>query len=146
MPQFTCFLWDCRCSVAKWCRILGNPTHCSTPGFPVFCYFLKLAHTHVHCVGDAIQPSRPLGLFDDKSAYTSYDGDFRLPLVLAQASPIFHSSCEGKLGTIYVQQFMRSKPIKKITDISRSERSSNFYLHSYLVWKGTKTALLTKKW
>ena len=22
----------------------------------------------------------------------------RLPLVLAQASPIFHSSCEGKLG------------------------------------------------
>ena len=28
----------------------------------------------------------------------SYDGEFRLPLVLAQASPIFHSSCEGKLG------------------------------------------------
>ena len=27
-----------------------------------------------------------------------YDGEFRLPLVLAQASPIFHSSCEGKLG------------------------------------------------
>ena len=26
------------------------------------------------------------------------DGEFRLPLVLAQASPIFHSSCEGKLG------------------------------------------------
>ena len=29
---------------------------------------------------------------------SSYDGEFRLPLVLAQASPIFHSSCEGKLG------------------------------------------------
>ena len=29
---------------------------------------------------------------------TSYDGEFRMPLVLAQASPIFHSSCEGKLG------------------------------------------------
>ena len=27
-----------------------------------------------------------------------HDGEFRLPLVLAQASPIFHSSCEGKLG------------------------------------------------
>ena len=26
------------------------------------------------------------------------DGDFRLPLGLAQGSPIFHSSCEGKLG------------------------------------------------
>ena len=31
-------------------------------------------------------------------ALWSYDGEFRLPLVLAQASPIFHSSCEGKLG------------------------------------------------
>ena len=40
---------------------------------------------------------------------------------------------------------MRSKSIKKITDISRSERSSSFYLHSFLVWKGTKTALLGKK-
>ena len=28
----------------------------------------------------------------------SFPGEFRLPLVLAQASPIFHSSCEGKLG------------------------------------------------
>ena len=30
--------------------------------------------------------------------HSSYDGEFRMPLVLAQASPIFHSSCEGKLG------------------------------------------------
>ena len=30
--------------------------------------------------------------------HSAYDGEFRLPLVLAQASPIFHSSCEGKLG------------------------------------------------
>ena len=29
---------------------------------------------------------------------SSYDGEFRMPLLLAQASPIFHSSCEGKLG------------------------------------------------
>ena len=47
--------------------------------------------------------------------------------------------------TIYVEQLMRTKPtIKKITDISRNEKSSNFYLHSYLVWQGTKTALLKK--
>ena len=29
---------------------------------------------------------------------SSYDGEFRLPLVLSQGSPIFHSSCEGELG------------------------------------------------
>ena len=31
-------------------------------------------------------------------SYPSDEGEFRMPLVLAQASPIFHSSCEGKLG------------------------------------------------
>ena len=33
---------------------------CSTPGFPVHPQFLKLVQTHVHRVGDAIQPSHPL--------------------------------------------------------------------------------------
>jgi len=31
---------------------------CSTPGFPVLHYVLEFAQTHVHLVGDAIQPSR----------------------------------------------------------------------------------------
>ena len=33
---------------------------CSTPGLPVLHYLLKFAQTHVHQVGDAIQPSHPL--------------------------------------------------------------------------------------
>ena len=33
---------------------------CSTPGFPVHYYLLEFAQTHVHKVGDAIQPSHPL--------------------------------------------------------------------------------------
>ena len=36
------------------------PDSCSTPGFPVLHYFPDFAQTHVHCVGDAIQPSHPL--------------------------------------------------------------------------------------
>ena len=32
------------------------------------------------------------------AGFSSYDGEFRMPLVLAQGSPIFHSSCGGKLG------------------------------------------------
>ena len=36
---------------------------------------------------------------EDKSKKTKKGfEEFRMPLVLAQASPIFHSSCEGKLG------------------------------------------------
>ena len=33
---------------------------CSTPGFPVLSYLLELAQTHVHGVGNAIQPSHAL--------------------------------------------------------------------------------------
>ena len=33
---------------------------CSTPGLPVHHQLLEFAQTHVHRVGDAIQPSRPL--------------------------------------------------------------------------------------
>ena len=34
--------------------------NCSMPGFPVLHYLPELAQTHVHWVGDAIQPSHPL--------------------------------------------------------------------------------------
>ena len=40
----------------------------------------------------------PHGFSRVAAGFSSYDGEFRMPLVLAQASPIFHSSCEGKLG------------------------------------------------
>ena len=33
---------------------------CSMPGFPVHSQLPELAQTHVHRVGDAIQPSHPL--------------------------------------------------------------------------------------
>ena len=37
-----------------------NPMDCSMPGFPVLHHRPELAQTHVHSVGDAIQPSHPL--------------------------------------------------------------------------------------
>ena len=32
----------------------------SMPGFPVLHHLLEIVQTHVHCVGDAIQPTHPL--------------------------------------------------------------------------------------
>ena len=37
-----------------------DPMDCSMPGFPVHHQLMELAQTHVHQVGDAIQPSHPL--------------------------------------------------------------------------------------
>ena len=47
-------------SVTQWCLTLCDPMDCSTPGFPVHYQLPELAQTHVHHVGDAIQPSHPL--------------------------------------------------------------------------------------
>ena len=44
-------------SVALSCLTLCNPMDCSTPGFPVHHQLPELTQTHVHQVGDAIQPS-----------------------------------------------------------------------------------------
>ena len=47
-------------SVAQSCLTLCDPMNCSTPGFPVHHQLLEFTQTHVHWVGDAIQPSYPL--------------------------------------------------------------------------------------
>ena len=47
-------------SVAQLCPTLCDPMDCNTPGFPVRHQLPELTQTHVHRVGDAIQPSDPL--------------------------------------------------------------------------------------
>ena len=45
------------CSVTKSGLTFCSPMDCSMPGFPVLHCLLEFAQTHVHWVGDAIQPS-----------------------------------------------------------------------------------------
>ena len=47
-------------SAAKSCLTLCNPVNHSTPGLPVHHQLPDSTQTHVHRVGDAIQPSHPL--------------------------------------------------------------------------------------
>ena len=48
------------CSATKSCPALSDPMDCSTPGFTVLHHLQELSQVHIHGVGDAIQPSRPL--------------------------------------------------------------------------------------
>ena len=50
-PQFS--------SVAQLCVTLCDPMNRSTPGLPVHHQLLEFTQTHVHRVGDAIQPIHP---------------------------------------------------------------------------------------
>ena len=47
-------------SVAQLCLTLCDPMNCSTSGPPVHHQLLEFTQTHVHPVGDAIQPSHSL--------------------------------------------------------------------------------------
>ena len=47
-------------SAAQSCPTLCDPMNCSTPGLPGHHHLPEFAQTHVHRVGDAIQPSHPL--------------------------------------------------------------------------------------
>ena len=47
-------------SVAQSCPTLCDPMNHSTPGLPVHHQLPEFTQTHVHRVGDAIQPSHPL--------------------------------------------------------------------------------------
>ena len=51
-PQFS--------SITQLCLTLCDLMDWSTPGYPIHHQLLELAQTHVHQVGDDIQPSHPL--------------------------------------------------------------------------------------
>ena len=53
-------------SIVPACPTLCHPMDCSTPGFPVHLQLPELAQTHVHPVGDAVQPSHPVVPFSSR--------------------------------------------------------------------------------
>ena len=67
-----------------------TPKDCSTPGLPVLHYLLKFAQVHVHCIGDARQPSHPLtpsfpfalGLSQHQGLYQEVDCSHRMTKIL----------------------------------------------------------------
>ena len=60
MESFIAFRSDQIRSVAQSCLTLCDPMNRSTPGLPVHHQLPEFTQTHVHWVGDAIQPSHPL--------------------------------------------------------------------------------------
>ena len=59
-PQEFCSFSVQFSSVTQSCLTLCNPMDCSMPDFAVGHQLPELTQTHVHWVGDAIQPSHPL--------------------------------------------------------------------------------------
>ena len=63
--------------------------NCNTPGFPVFYHLPELAQTHVHWLGDAIQPSHPLLSPSPTFNLSQHQGLFQSVSSLHQMATVF---------------------------------------------------------
>jgi len=77
------------CGAHQGCQVLFRPP---IPNVGLLLRRCRGKGLHLAMTGEARGFSRVA------AGFSSYDGEFRMPLVLAQESPIFHSCCEGKLG------------------------------------------------
>ena len=116
-------------SVAQSCLTLCDPLNRSTPGLPVHHQLPEFTQTHVHRVGDAIQPSHPLsspsppapnpsqhqGLFQwvNSSHEVAEVLEFQLPMNTQDWSPL------GWIGWISLQ----SKGLKSLPQHHSSKAS-----------------------
>ena len=64
-------------SVAQLHPTLCDPVDCCMPGFPVHHQLLEPTQTHIHRVGDAIQPSHPLSSTSLAFSLSQHQGPFQ---------------------------------------------------------------------
>ena len=70
--------------VAQSCLTLCDPVNRSTPGLPVHHQLPEFTQTHVHRVGDAIQPSHPLSSPSPPAPNPSQHQSFPMSQLFAQ--------------------------------------------------------------
>ena len=86
--------------LAKSCLILCDPMDCSTWGFPVHHYLPEFAQTHVHWIGDAIQPSHPVTLFSSCPQSFPESGSFPMSELFASGGQSIWASASVLLMNI----------------------------------------------
>ena len=102
--------WICRtivccCSVTKSCLTLWYSMNCTMPGFLVPQHLLEYALTHVHWVGDAIQPSHPLyPLLLMPSVFTSIRV-FSLSQFFASSGQIIGTSASASIFSMTIRDW-----------------------------------------
>ena len=70
-------------SVAQSCLTLCDSMNCSTPGLSVHHQLLEFTQTHVHRVGDALQPSHPVVPFSSCPQSFPASGSFQMSQLFA---------------------------------------------------------------
>ena len=120
-------------SIAHSCPPHCDPKYWSTPGSPVHHQFPELTLTHVHRVGDAIQPSHPLSS-PSLSTFNLSHHQFRISPANEYSGLIFF---DGEVGYPCSQRdSQESSPTPQFKSISTQlSLYSNSYIHTWLLEK-----------
>ena len=94
---------DCCCSVIKSCPTLCYPIDCSMPAFPALHSLLEFVQTHVHWVGDVIQPSHPMFPFSSCPQSFPASGSFPMSRLLASGGQNIGASASVSAFPINIQ-------------------------------------------
>ena len=103
-------------SVAQSDPTLCDPMDCRMPGLPVHHQLLGFTQTHVHWVGDAIQPSHPLSSpFPLAFNLSQHQGLFKWVSSLHQVAKVLelqlqHQSFQGIFRTDFLSEGLVGSP------------------------------------
>ena len=104
-------------SVAQSCPTLCDPMNCSMPGLPVHHQLTESTQTHVHWVGDAVQPSHPLSSPSPSALNPSqHQGLCKWVSSLHQVAKVlkFHLPMNNQSGLICCCIFLQSKGLSRV--------------------------------
>ena len=102
-PSSNFFILICYCSVTRSCSTLCNPMDSSTPGFPVHHHLPEFAQTHVHRVGDAIQPSHPVITFSSCLQSFPASGSFPMSRLVESGGQSIGASVSASVLPMNIQ-------------------------------------------
>ena len=102
--------------VAQSCPTLCNPMDCSMPALPVHHQLPEFTQTHVHWLGDAIQPAHPLSspsppafnLFQHQGLFQWVSSSYQVAEVLA--FQLQHQSFQWTLRTDFLWDWLVGSP------------------------------------
>ena len=102
------FVWNVEISVSSVgqpCPILCIPMDCSMPGFPVHHQLPEFAQTHVHWIGDAIQPSHPLSPSPPAFSLSQHQGFFLMSQLFTSGGQSIGASTSASVLPINIQDW-----------------------------------------
>ena len=127
-----CNEWFRCCSVAQLCLTLCNPMDYNTPGFPVFHCLLVFAQTHIHWVGDAIQPSHPLSPFSSCPQSFPASGSFPVSQPFASGGQSIGVSASASIIQMNIQAWFPPCPPEQKPSFTHSQSVPLGSLHKLL--------------